>query len=749
MKNNELNYKKPGFICSENNRITKVSRGFLILTGYEESDFLGKSLKDLGGLLKTDAQIEFEKIEEGSSLYIFNNESRPIDVVIRRENLEDESKKIYYVEEDLESGLPWILLNFENARINKEAGVAIYSYPDYIHLKVNERYSENLRLIGLEKGNIIGKVISYSQHAMKGFEKENSYHKHEVEFVDQDGNKTYWDVELNPVLGSRGKKQLVGTFYDVTKRVIARNALKKQRVEMEIILDHISDSIVKINNEGRFVYVNKAGREKLAYYNPDVTSIDYKQVHTFFKRSDIDGNELSIEESPEMRVLRGEKLSDYIIIGTSDGPTTYHKCSTSPIYDECGNLEGGLLIFNDIEDIFKIEEYNALKDNVKDLTLSYLALSYDDFKIKYINETGFAAVKKTKPHIKSIGEVIGRVFFDLYLNDEDDLIDNIRTSMEEGHIYSHKKRFLIEGKEQYIKTIFQPVFDLHDKVEKVIAIGMDITDEELTHRQMAKALKVQEEIFVNTSHELKTPLNLIYSASQLLNLHLENEIDENTKNKLLKGNKIIMQNCYRLTKLTNNILDISKMESGFYELSLSNYNIVDVIDSIVSSVAQYTNASGKEIIFETDMDDMIIAVDLYKFEKILLNLISNAIKFSNPNGLIVVKLVKVDGVVELSVEDDGIGIEKENKKTIFNKFTQLNTSLNRMSEGSGVGLSLVKSIAELHGGSVRVESVLNQGSIFTVELPIITLDNIKVNEYHFSNMSQSEIIKIELSDIYS
>ena len=138
-------------------------------------------------------------------------------------------------------------------------------------------------------------------------------------------------------------------------------------------------------------------------------------------------------------------------------------------------------------------------------------------------------------------------------------------------------------------------------------------------------------------------------------------------------------------------------------------------------------------------------IDCNKIERVLLNLLSNAIKFSNKGGTIRVNLIKNDDILRIEVEDNGIGIKEDNLHKIFDKFVQLDSNMTRKNEGTGIGLSIVKSFVELHNGNISVESKINEGSIFTVDLPIVN-EEIEYKEY-----SEDEIInmsKLELSDIY-
>ena len=167
---------------------------------------------------------------------------------------------------------------------------------------------------------------------------------------------------------------------------------------------------------------------------------------------------------------------------------------------------------------------------------------------------------------------------------------------------------------------------------------------------------------------------------------------------------IIKQNCYRFTKLVNNIIDVSKIESGFLKLNLSNENIVNIIENIVQSVSDYIKVKGLNIVFDTNTEEKIIACDPDKVERIIINLISNAIKFTNASGSIFVNIIDKGDTVEISVKDTGIGMDKKHLNNIFKRFHQVDKSLSRNTEGSGIGLSLVRSIVKLHGGKISAES---------------------------------------------
>jgi len=264
---------------------------------------------------------------------------------------------------------------------------------------------------------------------------------------------------------------------------------------------------------------------------------------------------------------------------------------------------------------------------------------------------------------------------------------------------------------------------------------------------LKKSLKSQEEFIVNISHELKTPLNVLSATVQLFSMYYNNGSLEEMKDSIIRYIDSMKQNCYRLAKLINNIVDSSKIQAGFFELQLSNNNIVEIIEDVVMSVTNFTDSKGLNIIFDTDTEDKIIACDPEKIERVVLNLISNAIKFSDKGDEIFIDVKDKSEFVEISVKDNGIGIEEKNLDAIFDRFKQVDKSQSRNSEGTGIGLSLVKSIVELHGGHIYAESEVGKGSKFIVKIPSTKVPHeIVIHSNKIS--SKNESIKVEFSDIY-
>lgn len=303
-------------------------------------------------------------------------------------------------------------------------------------------------------------------------------------------------------------------------------------------------------------------------------------------------------------------------------------------------------------------------------------------------------------------------------------------------------------------------FFTYQDESSVLTFLFDITSEkkvEILKQDAEKNLKLLNEtrefntlimnFFTNISHELKTPVNVIYVAIQTISMYLDDYKMENT-NKCKLYLKTMKQNCLRMIRLINNLLDITKVDSGFIKLNKKNGNIVSVVEDIVQSVAAYVESRNIELIFDTNIEEKIMGFDHDMIERIMLNLISNAFKYSNSNGKIYVNLIDKKSSIIIKVKDEGEGIPKDKLDVIFERFGQANSSLSRQCEGTGIGLHLVKSFIEMHDGKISVISREDEGSEFTIILPAQLAEN---KDYVDKALLETKVekIAIEFSDIYS
>ncbi|WP_370836465.1 sensor histidine kinase [Clostridium tertium] len=284
--------------------------------------------------------------------------------------------------------------------------------------------------------------------------------------------------------------------------------------------------------------------------------------------------------------------------------------------------------------------------------------------------------------------------------------------------------------------LFNDVTKLVKQRDEILKLEKKINDE-----------NIKDEFYSNISHELRTPINVIYSALQLNDMYLKNcEVT-----KINRNNNIIRQNCLRLIRTINNFIDSNKLSEGFLEINKRVYNIVDIIENVVLSCNFYMNLRETKLTFDPEYEEIYFYCDKDYIERIMLNILSNSLKYGKFKGNIYVML-RIENKKNIIIEviNDAEAIPEDKRKVIFDKFTKVNTSLNRPSEGSGLGLFLTKGLVELHNGKITINAGIKYGNIFKITFPydnnikgevVLLNNNVEINELQ-------EKIDIEFSDIY-
>jgi len=236
---------------------------------------------------------------------------------------------------------------------------------------------------------------------------------------------------------------------------------------------------------------------------------------------------------------------------------------------------------------------------------------------------------------------------------------------------------------------------------------------EVKSRQLEIASKHKSEFLANMSHELRTPLNAIIGFSEVLAERMFGDINE----KQAEYISDILQSGQHLLSLINDILDLSKIEAGRMELELSDFDLPSTIENTLMLVRE--RAVRRGIALGRSIDERLgtIRADERKVKQVLLNLLSNALKFTPDGGQISVRAAVQDGMVEISVTDTGVGIAPDDQEMVFEEFRQVGTASKKV-EGTGLGLAISRKFIELHGGRIWVKSTVGSGSAFTFTLPL-------------------------------
>ncbi|WGX77001.1 HAMP domain-containing sensor histidine kinase [Paraclostridium bifermentans] len=205
----------------------------------------------------------------------------------------------------------------------------------------------------------------------------------------------------------------------------------------------------------------------------------------------------------------------------------------------------------------------------------------------------------------------------------------------------------------------------------------------------------------------------------------------------------------RLLKLVNNLIDSTRIDSGCVDYNPQNQDIISFVENICDSVVEFSKSQSIELIFDTDQEEKVVSFDSDKMERVILNLLSNAIKYNKENGQIDVGIRCNPEHIDISVKDTGVGIPNDKINDVFEKFKQVDNRLTKISEGSGIGLSIVKSLVELHDGTINVNSEVGVGTEFEVKIPNqIVLQDSSKNSIQNESIDMDKKIQIEFSDIY-
>lgn len=528
----------------------------------------------------------------------------------------------------------------------------------------------------------------------------------------------------------------------IPKETNIKNELESQQKLLEIFIDSVTDIIFYKDTQGRYILVNnkwaesvKINRNKLnGKTDFDIDILKNKAVN--FKKADDE-------------IIKTKKISKFITqFKAHNGDISYYETLKTPFLDADGTVIGIIGIVRDIteqkqaleEAKLNEQKFKHIFDNIQDI----VAILSNN-KVTYINdavEKIFGITDKMIYESNSISVLRDRIHpNDLYKFDE---------SQNENFMsnnFSIDIRIIRTDNElKWIKYKTSPMKGYSIDNPHNIVIISDITSEKYQELELDK---MRMDFFANISHEFKTPINLIFSSMQVLKMNL-NKTNSNDLGDCFKYIDITNQNIFRLLKLTNNLIDSNKFNSGYYNYNPKNYDIVNFIENVCTSVIPFAEEKGITLIFDTNIEEKVINFDLNNVERILLNLISNSIKFNNINGKVIVSIISHKEFLEIKIKDNGIGIEKDKIDVIFDRFKRVTNRMTKICEGSGLGLFIVKSLIDIEKGNITVNSTLGIGTEFIIRLNTQLLDLVPQSPEHeheqIKNQKNERII-IELSDL--
>lgn len=530
--------------------------------------------------------------------------------------------------------------------------------------------------------------------------------------------------------------------------------------DLEELLDKIPYEIFIKDTNGIYQYVNLATEKKLGIKKEEIIGKNDYDIRPKTLAHICDESDKSVLENGDKEFVEDKIINDNI-------ETRYEIFKALLNNDKDKVKIGGIAKFISEDKSLQIsinENSNKIMNNPNILNSSsvYYGILKDLKSAVKCNEVGLYLYDKNKNAMilnNHFGE--DEAFFEesynITMDIEKNYFYNYECKIEEKlNFNSVKYIYLLKINNNLLGCIHiyyeNKPKKINEEFIKYICIILSFIKDKKNLKHAVEIESLKSEFFANLSHEFKTPLNIILSTVQLVMNYIEvnNEYpDYNMFNKCLSN---IKQNSYRILKIANNLIDMSKIDGNFYSINMGNYNIVEVVENIVQSLAEYMKDNKRNIIFDTMEEEIITACDPDQIERIILNLLSNAMKFTSHGGNIYVDMEVNDrcNKVIIKISNDGEKINFEDRLRIFERFTQSESLLTRRAEGTGIGLTLVKSLVKLHNGEVYVNTEFEEGTQFCIELPIRKIKKFKNNNVREKSIvSKVEKFNIEFSDIYN
>jgi PAS domain S-box-containing protein len=743
---------------------------FLInLLGFTKEEFIEKEIWQIG--LFRDIAANKEKFHELQQQEYVRYENLPLETADGRKINVEFVSNVY-----LENHKKIIQCNIrditerkkkENALIDSELRrrTLLQTIPDLIWLKdLDGKYlSCNTmfeRFFGAREAEIIGKTdYDFIDKELADFFRENDRkamlagkpvsNEEWISFA-EDGHSVYLETIKAPMFDSQNKIiGILGIGRDITARINSEKELRQSEEKFRSYIDNAPDGVFVVDETGRYTDVNIAAC-KMSGYSAD----------ELLKMSITD---LLPEESLEQGLYQFKHLIQY---GTSDADLLFKQKDGLKRW---WSLEGVKLtetrylgFTKDISRRKLAEELLRESEERLRMTLEETQIGTFDWDIKndvyyvsntyftmlgYLPKKGFAGrdewLKRVHPDDKEIIE---------------EKIHKILNGLESKYEYETRIKHA-DGNYRWIYVIGRIIkWDEDNKPVRLIGVRIDITKRKFAEKELIAAKEKAEEsdilktaFLANMSHEIRTPMNGILGFTELL------------KEPMLTGEEqkeyidIIEKSGARMLNIINNIVSMSKIESGQMEISLSDTDINEMVEYVLNFFKPEAEKKNLQISCKNPLPSQktIIKTDREKVTAILINLVENAIKFTT-SGFIKFGYEKKAGCLEFFVTDTGIGVKPEQKELIFERFRQGSESLSRNYEGAGLGLSISKAYVELLGGKIWVDDYSDnalsnepgnrKGSIFHVTIPDFSVQQVNIAGFadKLNNSIESHIKNLKI-----
>jgi PAS domain S-box-containing protein len=535
----------------------------------------------------------------------------------------------------------------------------------------------------------------------------------ELRIIQPDGTVKWIQNNIVPTIIDDKIFKLKGVIIDITEHKLAEEAIKESGKRFRELTDQMPLSLYEADLNGNLTYANNTALKNFGY-----SLEDFSKGLNLFKMI-VQSDEVNVRERI-LSIINGGHIAPSEFLAQKKDGSIIPVIAYSNVIIKQGKPVGLRGFIFDIserkkseEELIKLRKAVETSGEVIFMTDNQGTFSY--INPQFTNTYGWTAeeiIGKGTPRILKSGNMKPEFYFTLW-----DILLNKKVFQWE---FINRTK---DGKILYMDCSLNPVLDDNGNIYGFLAIQKDITDRKKAENELIEAKEKAEEMnrlktsfLANMSHELRTPMVGILGFSQILM-----ETDE--LKEVNEIGKLVNISGKRLMETLNLILDMSRIESGELKLDYSEIDLVGEITQVISLFKPAADMKSLVISLKSKHENLIVSTDKKAIESIFNNLINNAIKFTS-EGSVTVSLskekVKSQEWAIIEVTDTGIGIAEKDFDTIFTEFRQASEGLGRSFEGTGLGLTLTKKYVTLLGGSIAVKSKLNEGTTFTVRIPIKT-----------------------------
>lgn len=503
---------------------------------------------------------------------------------------------------------------------------------------------------------------------------------------------------------------------------VAQHRTSQSREVFRVTLRSIGDAVITTDIDGRITYINGVAESSTGWSYEDALGQPLERVFRIV-------NEVTRQpvENPAMRALRDGVvvgLANHTVLIKKDGMECPIDDSAAPIRDEQGLVSGCVLIFRDVTVQRLVEREKANQLHTARLLASIVESSNDAIigkSLEGIIQSWNAAAERLFGYTaeQAVGEHISLVIPPDLLPEEEQIISRLKA----GHRIEQyeTERVRSDGERILVSLTISPIKDESGNVTGASKIVRDVTDRKRLEddlRRLAADLsetdRRKNEFLATLAHELRNPLA---PMSNMLEVVKRANGDGET---LKRAHDTMERQLAQMVRLVDDLLDLNRITHDRLELRRSEVELSPVIQQAVEVARPLIDAAGHNLLVELPAEPIYLNADRARLAQVFGNLLNNSSRYTSPNGQISLSARRAGDEVLVSVKDDGAGIPPDKLDSIFDMFMQVDRSAQRSQGGLGIGLTLVKRLAEMHGGSVEASSRgEGQGSEFVVRLPIL------------------------------